>query len=289
MCDLAFDGLLSSMNLELHPLAKIFPPLAHEELVALAEDLKLRGQREPVILFQGKILDGQNRYLAAKLAGLKDLRIKQFDPKAAGCTPAQFVVSQNLRRRHLSIGQMAAVALQWADELEKEGGLPPVTDENGAKQAGRPKSVLAEAARKLGINEQRAYELRQIRGVDAGLYGEVRAGTRSLNDALWKILSGPERQISAKGQDALSGENIRVAKRRKRAGTKADNAAMEPARTNPTASNRNMELSAETFAINKINKLNAQSTLNDLSCLAHRLKRSFQVDLDRCIICVALK
>jgi hypothetical protein len=47
-----------------------------------------------------------------------------------------------------------------------------------------------------------------------------------------------------------------------------------------------MELAAETLVINK---LNAQSTLNDLSSLAHRLKRSFQVDLDRCIIRVALK
>src|SRR5260370_30496561 len=108
---------------------------------------------------------------------------------------------------------MAAVALQWADELEKAGGLPPVTDENGAKQAGRPKSVLAEMARKLGINEQRVYELRQIRGVDAGLYGEVRGGTRSLHEAHCKILSGPERQIQAKAQDVLSGENIGAAKR----------------------------------------------------------------------------
>jgi hypothetical protein len=82
----------------------------------------------------------------------------------------------------------------------------------------------------------------------------------------------------------LSGENIGVAKRRKGAGTKADNAAIEPAKTNRTASNRGMERAAET-----INKLNAQSTLADLSSLAHRLKRTFQVGLDRCIIRVALK
>jgi hypothetical protein len=204
----------------------------------------------------------------APAQSIKQLRILQFAPKTAGCTPAQFVVSANLRRRHLTSGQLASIALEWAEELEKAGGLPRVTDENGAKQAGRPKSVLAEAARKLGINEKRAYELRQIRGVDAGLYGEVRAGTRSLHDALCKILSGPERQIQAKAQDVLSSENIGAAKRRKRAGTKPDNAAIEPAKTNPTASNRAMELAAETLVINK---LNAQSTLDDLSSLAHRL------------------
>jgi hypothetical protein len=271
-------------SLAIHPLCQIFPALSQEELLALANDLKLHGQQQPVTVFEGQILDGRNRYEAAKLAGIKQLRIQQFDPKTAGCTPAQFVVSANLRRRHLTVGQLASIALEWADELEKAGGLPPVTDENGAKRAGRPKSVLAEAARKLGINEQRAYELRHIRCVDVGLYGEVRDGTRSLHDALWKILSGPEGQIQAKAQDMLSGENIGVAKRG--AGTKADNEAIEPAKTNPTGSNRAMELAAETLVINK---LNAQSTLNDLSSLAHRLKRSFQVDLDRCIIRVALK
>jgi hypothetical protein len=138
------------MHLELHPLAKIFPPLPHEELVALAEDLKVRGQREPVTLFQGKILDGQNRYLAAKLAGLKDLRITQFDPKTAGCAPAQFVVSANLRRRHLTAGQLASIALEWADELEKAGGLSPVTDENGAKQTWQTKKCVSRGCEETG-------------------------------------------------------------------------------------------------------------------------------------------
>jgi hypothetical protein len=101
-------------SLEIHPLARLFPPLASEELGALADDLKLHGQREPITIYQNKILDGANRYAAAKLAGLKELRIEHFDPKTSGCSPAQFVVSQNLRRRHLSPGQLAAVALQLA-------------------------------------------------------------------------------------------------------------------------------------------------------------------------------
>jgi ParB-like nuclease domain len=90
------------------------PPLAHEELVALADDLKRNGQRQPVIIFEGRILDGRNRYEASKLAGLKSLRVEQFDPAKAGCSPASFVISQNLMRRHLSVGQRAAIDLSGA-------------------------------------------------------------------------------------------------------------------------------------------------------------------------------
>jgi hypothetical protein len=150
-------------SLEIHPLARLFPPLASEELGALADDLKSHGQREAITIYQNKILDGANRYAAAKLAGLKELRIEHFDPKTSGCSPAQFVVSRNLRRRHLSPGQLAAVALQWADELEKASGMPPVLDQNGNRLGGRPRSVLTEAAQKLGISEQRVFELRRIR------------------------------------------------------------------------------------------------------------------------------
>jgi hypothetical protein len=136
VCNVTFRGLLLSMHLELHPLAKIFPPLAHEELVALADDLKRNGQRQPVIIFEGRILDGRNRYEASKLAGLKSLRIEQFDSAKAGCSPASFVISQNLMRRHLSVGQRAAIGLEWSDQWaaeQKKSGTPLPNSENGGR------------------------------------------------------------------------------------------------------------------------------------------------------------
>jgi len=43
---------------ELHPLCTLFPRMAGDEFAALCDDIKANGQREPIILHDGMILDG---------------------------------------------------------------------------------------------------------------------------------------------------------------------------------------------------------------------------------------
>ena len=92
-------------GLEPHPIALLFPGLNAEELGLLAEDIAQNGQRHPIVLYQGKILDGVNRYRACRLRGI-DPRVTQFDEST---TPEQYVVSANLVRRHLTSGQRATL------------------------------------------------------------------------------------------------------------------------------------------------------------------------------------
>ncbi len=171
--------------LESHPFAALFPGLPPEELTHLARDIKERGQLEPIVLYKGLILDGRNRYRACQIAGVKP-RIEEFDAKDAKGSPEEFVLSRNLRRRHLSVGQKAAIALDWAEQIELSPG-PEKT-----KALGRPKGALSEAAKYIGINEQRVFEARQIRDANPNLYQEVKAGRRSLNSAFAEI--GPPRE-----------------------------------------------------------------------------------------------
>jgi ParB-like nuclease domain len=168
-----------------HPLAALFPELPPEELTQLARDIKERGQIEPIILCKGLILDGRNRYRACQIAGVKP-RFEEFDPKAAKRSPEEFVLSRNLRRRHLSVGQKAAIALDWSEQID----LGPAPEKT--KQRGRPKGALSKAAKHVGINEQRVFEVRQIREASPSLYQHVKAGGRSLNSALAEI--GPPRE-----------------------------------------------------------------------------------------------
>ena len=73
-------------NLEPHPLAAIFPEIPSEELNQLARDIKERGQMDPIILYQGQILDGRNRYKACQLAGLRPWIFRSLAPQKPSAT-----------------------------------------------------------------------------------------------------------------------------------------------------------------------------------------------------------
>ena len=96
----------------LAPSSRNFPMPSFRDL---ADDIAANGLRNPVVLLQGKILDGRNRYLACELAGVKP-RFVEFQ----GDDPIGWVISQNLVRRHLTASQKAVVALDLLPLLEKE-------------------------------------------------------------------------------------------------------------------------------------------------------------------------
>jgi hypothetical protein len=187
--------------LEPYPLAAIFPELPAEELRQLAQDIKERGQIEPIILYKGQILDGRNRYKACQMVGVKP-RFEEFNAKAAKRSPEEFVLSRNLRRRHLSTGQKAAIALEWADQLQ----LLPRSE--NAKTTGRPRGVLLEAAKHIGIERQRVFEARQIRDTNASLYKEMKTGRRSLNSVLEEI--SPQKETAFSRPGSIKSEHERL-------------------------------------------------------------------------------
>ena len=100
----------------LHPICQLFPPLSKEELQELAEDIRIKGLLHDIILYEGKILDGRNRYLACPMAGVEP-RFSEWKGKG---WPLQWVISENLVRRHLTSSQKAVIAHDLLPLLEKE-------------------------------------------------------------------------------------------------------------------------------------------------------------------------
>jgi len=92
---------------ELHPLCALFPRLEGDSFEKLKADIAAHGQREPVVLHKGKILDGGNRYRACRELGQEPRTTEFQSDDAAGL--AAYVLSANLHRRHLMPGQQAAI------------------------------------------------------------------------------------------------------------------------------------------------------------------------------------
>lgn len=95
-----------------HPAAELFPLASDDELAELTDDIKANGLIEPVWLYNDPdrgtvLLDGRNRSIACQRAGATPTTRTYH-----GADPIGFSISQNLKRRHLTTGQKAMLALK---------------------------------------------------------------------------------------------------------------------------------------------------------------------------------
>lgn len=90
---------------EFHEYANIFPLLPEEEFKRLVKDIEANGLLTPIKLYQGKIIDGRNRYLACAKADVQR-HYEVVNP----VNLAKYVISQNCSRRQLQKSQQAWIA-----------------------------------------------------------------------------------------------------------------------------------------------------------------------------------
>lgn len=127
-----------------HPLALLFPTMGADELAELTADIKAHGLREPILVMpdpDGRILDGRHRYLACERAGVAP-HFHTFD----GDDPVAYVISANLRRRHLKESQRAMIAARLANLDE---GRPPATAQDYAVSQGKAAAMLGVSRRSV--------------------------------------------------------------------------------------------------------------------------------------------
>jgi 16S rRNA G966 N2-methylase RsmD len=102
---------------EIHPAANLFPMISGDEFDDLTNDIKTNGLIEPLWLtVDGQLLDGRNRAAACRESGVEP-RFRVYE----GNDPISFVVSLNLKRRHLTAGQKAMLALEVLSAYEEQG------------------------------------------------------------------------------------------------------------------------------------------------------------------------
>lgn len=84
-----------------HPGLAMFPLLEGHELMALVQDIKREGLRQPIVLNHDRtvLIDGRNRYLACLEAGV-DPVFEYLPARYTDVMIVNFIASANLRRRH---------------------------------------------------------------------------------------------------------------------------------------------------------------------------------------------
>jgi ParB-like chromosome segregation protein Spo0J len=140
------------LPLKPHPAAEIFPPMSGADFQALVDDIRENGQREPIIVHDGLILDGRNRYRACIDLGLEPATMK-WDRVG---TPEAYVISTNLRRRHLNESQRAMIAKKLATLTHGQRKADASIEASSQDDAARMLNVSRSAVQRAAVVQQRA-------------------------------------------------------------------------------------------------------------------------------------
>lgn len=137
---------------DFHPYANLFPLMEGDEFDRLVSDIGDNGLIHPIVIHEGKILDGRNRYRACQILQLTPQTVAAY----SGDSPLEYVLSANLQRRHLNETQLGIVAARLANL--KHGG-------DRSKQAATlPVAVVtqANAAEMLHVSERTVRDARKV-------------------------------------------------------------------------------------------------------------------------------
>lgn len=138
-----------------HPAAKLFPMMDAATFHGLKEDIKAYGLRDPIVTWQGQLLDGRNRLKACKELGVEPT----FRELPAEEDPLTFVISHNLHRRHLDTSQRSMIAGRLAR-------LKRGSNQHTKEEAPNGASSIDEAAKLLNVSPRNVDRAKKV--LDAG-------------------------------------------------------------------------------------------------------------------------
>lgn len=178
-----------------HPIADVWPMLDEAKLNELADDIRKNGQLVPVWLYEGRILDGRNRWAACKIAGV-DPKTKEY----TGDEPTAFAVSLNDRRRHMGKSALAAVAAELEPHFAKDAKRRQAEQaKRNQPQAQKVEKLppiekakaREEAAKSVGVNDRYVSEAKKVKAEAPEVFERLKAGKITLQDAKREVAKKP--------------------------------------------------------------------------------------------------
>jgi hypothetical protein len=181
-----------------HPIADVWPMMDEAKLVELSDDIRKNGQLVPVWIYEGKILDGRNRWAACKIAGIEP-KTKEY----TGDEPTAFAVAMNDRRRHMNKGALAAVAAELEPHFAADAKRRQ--KQHGGTAPGKPKTLPEKvpevkkgdgdarkaAAVSVGVNDRYVSDAKKVKQEDPEVFERLKAGKITLQDAKREVAKKP--------------------------------------------------------------------------------------------------
>ncbi|AXC50043.1 hypothetical protein DRW48_10380 [Paracoccus suum] len=198
-----------------HDYANLFPMLDAAAQDRLRDDIRQFGVREPIVLFNGRILDGRNRYMAARDLGLE---FPVADYAGTDAEALAYVLSTNLHRRHLTESQRAAVAAKLAN-------MPQGARTDLEPSANLRKVSTAEAATMLNVGTRTVEAAKAV--LDHGapeLAAQVESGEVAVSAAaeVARLPGAEQAEVVAAGPQAVKARAKTIRDERKAKSTTAN-------------------------------------------------------------------
>lgn len=174
-----------------HPLSAVFPSLPEQEMNALTADIKANGIRQPIITYEGMVLDGWHRYQISQ-----KLKVPVVQMPYRGTDPVAFVRSLNYHRRHLTKSQLAMVEVglsEWLPNGRRPTTSAPGTSAPGAEVAPKTTGQMAAAA---GVGARTIEQAKTVAAKGSKeLQEQVTEGKVSLKEAERIVKGKPEKAV----------------------------------------------------------------------------------------------
>ena len=168
-------------KLEYHELAKIFPYPNKTQRNILKDNIRLSGLLDPIVLFEGKILDGRNRHEICLELGIEP----RFTEDLLGLNALEFITSKNLARRNLTPSQLAAVGADIVDLRAKEFWNKKRSGKTDHPK-GRSGTVVA---RQLGVGEATIKHALSVKRQRPDLFEKIKTGEIKAETA-FRVMKG---------------------------------------------------------------------------------------------------
>jgi len=179
------------MKLQRHYLSEIAGDMEPEEFKALIDSIDEQGVLEPIMLWEGKVLDGWHRYQACVELSIKKFPLREYE----GDDPAGYVYAKDLRK-HRSVSERAMFIAKLVDWNGKFGRPSKVVDEAKVRRAAS--FTIDQAAESAGVSPRSMVRAKSI--VANGtpeVIAAVESGEMGLEEAAEVVKQEPEQQREA--------------------------------------------------------------------------------------------